>query len=116
MAYIFESLKLNGLLKAGDKVAIGMPVFTPYIEIPELAQYALEEVAINADPNLNWQYPDSELDKLKDPAIKIFFCVNPSNPPSVKMDQRSLDRVRNIVAEHRPDLMIIDRRCLRHLC
>lgn len=107
MAYIFESLKLNGLLKAGDKVAIGMPVFTPYIEIPELAQYALEEVAINADPNLNWQYPDSELDKLKDPAIKIFFCVNPSNPPSVKMDQRSLDRVRNIVAEHRPDLMIL---------
>nr|2ZY5_A Chain A, L-aspartate beta-decarboxylase [Alcaligenes faecalis subsp. faecalis]2ZY5_B Chain B, L-aspartate beta-decarboxylase [Alcaligenes faecalis subsp. faecalis]2ZY5_C Chain C, L-aspartate beta-decarboxylase [Alcaligenes faecalis subsp. faecalis]2ZY5_D Chain D, L-aspartate beta-decarboxylase [Alcaligenes faecalis subsp. faecalis]2ZY5_E Chain E, L-aspartate beta-decarboxylase [Alcaligenes faecalis subsp. faecalis]2ZY5_F Chain F, L-aspartate beta-decarboxylase [Alcaligenes faecalis subsp. f len=107
MAYIFESLKLNGLLKAGDKVAIGMPVFTPYIEIPELAQYALEEVAINADPSLNWQYPDSELDKLKDPAIKIFFCVNPSNPPSVKMDQRSLERVRNIVAEHRPDLMIL---------
>ncbi len=107
MAYIFESMKVNGLLKAGDKVAIGMPVFTPYIEIPELAQYALEEVAINADPALNWQYPDSELDKLKDPAIKIFFCVNPSNPPSVKMDERSLERVRKIVAEHRPDLMIL---------
>lgn len=107
MAYIFESMRINGLLKAGDKVAIGMPVFTPYIEIPELAQYALEEVAINADPAAGWQYPDSELDKLKDPAIKIFFCVNPSNPPSVKMDQRSLDRIRSIVAEHRPDLMIL---------
>jgi aspartate 4-decarboxylase len=107
MAYIFESLRIAGLLKAGDKVAIGMPVFTPYIEIPELAQYALKEVPIQADPDNGWQYSDAELDKLKDPDIKVFFCVNPSNPPSVKMDQRSLERIRSIVAEHRPDLMIL---------
>jgi aspartate 4-decarboxylase len=107
MAYIFETLRVNGVLKAGDKVAIGMPVFTPYIEIPELAQYALKEVAINADPSNGWQYSDAELDKLKDPDVKIFFCVNPSNPPSVKMDQRSLDRIRSIVAEQRPDLLIL---------
>lgn len=80
MAYIFESLRISGLLKAGDKVAIGMPVFTPYIEIPELAQYALQEVPIHADPDNGWQYSDAELDKLRDPAVKIFFCVNPSNP------------------------------------
>ncbi len=107
MAYIFESLRISGLLKAGDKVAIGMPVFTPYIEIPELAQYDLKEVPIHADPDNGWQYSDAELDKLKDPDVKIFFCVNPSNPPSVKMDQRSLDRVRAIVAEQRPDLLIL---------
>jgi aspartate/methionine/tyrosine aminotransferase len=93
-----------------------MPVFTPYIEIPELAQYALEEVAINADPALNWQYPDSELDKLKDPAIKIFFCVNPSNPPSVKMDRAksgacAQDRCRTSSGSDDPD-----RRCLWHVC
>ncbi|AZO78523.1 MULTISPECIES: bifunctional aspartate transaminase/aspartate 4-decarboxylase [unclassified Bosea (in: a-proteobacteria)] len=107
MAYIFNTLKQNGLLKRGDKVAIGLPVFTPYIEIPELDEYGLEEVAINADPAKGWQFPDEELDKLKDPAIKIFFCVNPSNPPSVKMDDRSLDRVAAIVREHRPDLFIL---------
>ncbi|MGO4781662.1 hypothetical protein AB4084_39860, partial [Lysobacter sp. 2RAB21] len=82
----------------------GLPVFTPYIEIPELDEYGLEEVAINADPKQDWQYPDKELEKLKDPAIKVFFCVNPSNPPSVKMDDRSLDTVARIVREHRPDL------------
>lgn len=107
MTYIFDSLKQNGLLKRGDKVAIGMPVFTPYIEIPELDEYGLETVCIDADPKLGWQYPDAELEKLKDPDVKIFFCVNPSNPPSVKMDDRSLEKVAQIVRDHRPDLYIL---------
>lgn len=107
MTYIFNTLKQNGLVKRGDKVAIGMPVFTPYIEIPELDEYGLVEVKIDADPDKGWQYPDSELEKLKDPAIKIFFCINPSNPPSVKMDDRSLEKVAAIVREHRPDLFIL---------
>lgn len=107
MTYIFDSLQKNHLIAKGDKVAIGLPVFTPYIEIPQLENYALEEVQIHADPQQGWQYPDAELDKLKDPAVKVFFCVNPSNPPSVKMDDRSLARVAAIVKEHRPDLMIL---------
>ncbi len=107
MTYIFNTLKQNQLLHKGDKVAIGMPVFTPYIEIPELDEYALEEVAINADPANGWQYSDEELDKLKDPAVKIFFCTNPSNPPSVKLDERSLQRLADIVNNDRPDLIIL---------
>lgn len=107
MTYIFDTLKKNHLVKKGDKVAIGMPVFTPYIEIPELDVYGLEEVAINADPENGWQYPDSELEKLKDPAIKIFFCINPSNPPSVKLDDRSLKKISDIVKNDRPDLMVL---------
>ncbi len=107
MAYIFNSLQSNGLLKAGDKVAIGMPVFTPYIEIPQLEQFSLEVVPLNADPQAGWQFPDSELDKLRDPAVKVFFCVNPSNPPSVCLDQRSLDRIAALVRDERQDLMII---------
>jgi aspartate 4-decarboxylase len=107
MTYIFDSLKQNRLVEKGDKVAIGMPVFTPYIEIPRLEAYDLEEVALYADPEAGWQYPDSELDKLKDPAIKIFFCINPSNPPSVKLDGRSLARIAKIVKDERPDLMIL---------
>lgn len=107
MAYVFHTMKENGLLQRGDKVAIGMPVFTPYIEIPELEEFGLVEVMIDADPAMDWQYPDAELDKLKDPAIKIFFCVNPSNPASVKMDDRSLDKVAAIVRDHRPDLFIL---------
>jgi aspartate 4-decarboxylase len=107
MAYIFNTLKQNGLVKKGDKVAIGLPVFSPYIEIPQLKEYGLEVVSIHADPSMNWQYPASELEKLKDPAVKIFFCVNPSNPPSVKMDDASLELIASIVKNDRPDLMIL---------
>lgn len=107
MTYIFNTLKQNGIVKRGDKVAIGMPVFTPYIEIPELDEYGLVEVAINADPAMGWQYPDAELEKLKDPAIKVFFCINPSNPPSVKLDDRSLAKIADIVAKDRPDLIVL---------
>ena len=107
MTYIFNTLKQNGIVRRGDKVAIGMPVFTPYIEIPELEEYGLVEVAINADPAAGWQYPDSELEKLKDPAIKVFFCINPSNPPSVKLDDRSLQKIADIVAKDRPDLIVL---------
>ncbi|MBP5979131.1 MAG: bifunctional aspartate transaminase/aspartate 4-decarboxylase [Halomonas sp.] len=107
MTYIFDTLKQNGLVKRGDKVAIGMPVFTPYIEIPQLDEYGLVEVAINADPANAWQYPDEELEKLKDPDIKVFFCINPSNPPSVKVDERSLAKISDIVTNDRPDLIIL---------
>lgn len=107
MTYIFNTMKQNGLIQRGDKVAIGLPVFTPYIEIPELDEYGLQEVAINADPAQGWQYPDAELDKLKDPAVKVFFCVNPSNPPSVRMDDRSLERIAGIVKNDRGDLIIL---------
>ncbi|MDQ7913167.1 bifunctional aspartate transaminase/aspartate 4-decarboxylase [Pseudomonas sp. 102515] len=107
MTYIFHSLQQNGVVKRGDKVAIGMPAFTPYIEIPELEEFGLEQVHIHADPHANWQYPDAELDKLRDPAVKIFFCINPSNPASVKMDDRSLATVARLVAESRPDLFIL---------
>ena len=36
MCYIFDTLETNGLLKKGDTIALAVPTFTPYIEIPEL--------------------------------------------------------------------------------
>lgn len=107
ISYIFASLRENGLIRPGDKAAIGMPVFTPYVEIPELRDYQLDEVPIYAAPEAGWQYPDSELDKLLDPAIKVFLVVNPSNPPSVKMNDAGLARIVEIVKTKRPDLIIV---------
>lgn len=107
MTYIFDTLKQNKILAEGDTVAIGMPAFTPYIEIPELNNYRLKEVHINADPKQGWQYPEAELNKLLDKSVKVFFLINPSNPPSVKVDQRGLDQIAKIVKEKRPDLIIL---------
>ena len=106
MAYIFKSLKENKIINTGDRIAIGRPIFTPYLEIPKLNDYQLEEIFIEADPNLGWQYPESELRKLEDPSIKAFFLVNPSNPPSVKISEEGLLILADIVRK-RPDLIIL---------
>ncbi len=106
MSYIFDSLKKNMLLKEGDKIALAVPIFSPYLEIPRLDTYRLVEVEIVADENEGYQIPDEELDKLLDPEIKAFFLVNSGNPTSVKLNDRSLERIKEIV-EKRKDLMII---------
>ncbi|MCO4861445.1 bifunctional aspartate transaminase/aspartate 4-decarboxylase [Cupriavidus sp. WGlv3] len=106
MTYLFNSIRENRLLKPGDTIALGMPIFTPYIEIPELNDYQLEELTIDADPDSRWQYSKKELDKLRDPKVKAFFLVNPSNPPSVRMSDESLEYLASIV-EERPDLIIL---------
>ena len=106
ITYLFTTLKENFLLVPGDAIAIGMPVFTPYIEIPRLKDYDLVEVAVNADMEQGWQYPAKELDKLLDPRVKAFFLVNPSNPPSVRLASKCLDYLAEIVKK-RPDLIIL---------
>ncbi|CAG2129220.1 Bifunctional aspartate aminotransferase and L-aspartate beta-decarboxylase [Cupriavidus yeoncheonensis] len=106
MTYLFNSIRENHLLKAGDTIALGMPIFTPYIEIPELNDYKLVELSVDADPDQRWQYSNKELDKLRDPKVKAFFLVNPSNPPSVRMSDESLEYLASIV-EERPDLIIL---------
>ncbi|MFY9719342.1 MAG: aspartate 4-decarboxylase [Candidatus Cybelea sp.] len=112
MCYIFDSLMVNGLLKRGDKIALAVPTFTPYLEIAHLDKYKFEVVEIDASGTYesgahSWQYPDSEIDKLLDPTIKAFFVVNPSNPPSYAMQRSSLERIAKIVNEKRKDLIII---------
>ena len=106
MTYIFQSLRANGLIKPGDKIAIATPIFSPYLEIPVLDDYQLEIVDIRMDRLDDWQLPQSEIDKLLDPAIKIFCLVNPSNPPSSKLSDAVLDQLAALVAK-RPDLFIV---------
>ena len=107
MTYAFQSLRENGLIKPGDKIGIATPIFSPYLEIPVLDDYQMEIVDIRMDRLDDWQLPQSEIDKLLDPAIKIFCIVNPSNPPSSKMSDAALDRLTTLVTKQRPDLFIV---------
>lgn len=112
MCYLFYSLKCNFLVNPGDKMALMTPIFTPYLEIPHLNDYGLEVVNINASTTdaeglHSWQYPDSELEKLADPSIKLLCLVNPSNPPSYAMDAQSHQKLVQIVKEKNPNLLII---------
>jgi len=112
MCYIFDSLIENCLLKKGDRIALGVPVFTPYLEIPELARYDFKVTYVHGlakdkDGNSNFQYPDEELDKLGDKSIKAFFIVNPSNPTSVEISDHSRKYLVKVVKNLNPNLMIL---------
>ena len=107
MAYLFESLKANHILNPGDKVALAVPIFSPYLEIPKLDTYRLEIVEVRADPDLGYQIPEKELEKLRDPEVRAFFLVNPGNPTSVKLDEGTLGAIGEIVESDREDLIIV---------
>ena len=112
MCYVFESLTLNHLLRRGDRVALIVPAFTPYLEIPRLDHYGFDVVEIHASAvdstgAPTWQCPDEEIDKLADPNVKALFVVNPSNPPSVMLSRATVARIAAIVAGPNPDLIVV---------
>ncbi len=112
MCYVFDSLQANHLLKQGDKIALMAPLFTPYLEIPQLDRFGFEVVKVSAnkveaDGYHYWQYPDSELDKLRDPEVKLVCLINPSNPPSYRLSDHDLDRFVDIVKKDNPNLLVV---------
>src|SRR3954462_12270214 len=48
MCYLFKSLKAARLLNAGDTVALCVPIFTPYLEMPHFEDYGLKVINIHA--------------------------------------------------------------------
>jgi len=107
MCYIFKSLKANRLLKPGDTIALGTPIFTPYIEMTHLEDYALNVVNIHAPQENRFQFTDTEIKKLEDPKIKAFFVVNPGNPTGVALSKETINKIANLVKSKRHDLMLL---------
>lgn len=111
MCYCFDVLKQNFLLNKGDSIAIMVPVFTPYIEIPQLSEFEYTVLNIAADETTpdgihTWQYSDEDIAKLKDPKYKMLFVVNPSNPPSYAMSPHTVNAIKEVVKAN-PNLMIL---------
>lgn len=107
MCYIFKSLKANRLLNPGDTIALGTPIFTPYIEMTHLEDYNLKVVNIESPQQNRFQPTDEEIKKLEDPKIKAFFVVNPGNPTGMALSPESITKIANLVRNKRPDLMLL---------
>jgi aspartate 4-decarboxylase len=107
MCYLFKSLKANRLLLPGDTIALGTPIFTPYIEMTHLEDYDLKVVQIRAPQENRFQFTDEEIKKLEDPKIKAFFVVNPANPSGMGVSKETIAKLANLVKTKRPDLMIL---------
>jgi aspartate 4-decarboxylase len=107
MCYIFKSMKANRLLHPGDTIALGTPIFTPYLELPHLEDYGLHFITIQAPQENRFQFTDAELKKLEDPKVKALFLVNPGNPTGVAISREVIGKIANLVKTKRPDLMIL---------
>jgi len=106
MCYIFKSLKSNRILNQGDTIALGVPIFTPYLEMAHLEDYDLHFVEVHAKQESRFQYSDEELEKLLDPKVKAFFIVNPGNPYAVALSDETIKRIGKVL-EKRPDLILL---------
>src|SRR5205809_4283698 len=106
MCYIFKSMKANRLLNPGDTIALGVPIFTPYLEMPHLEDYDLKIVEICAPQENRFQFTDAELEKLLDPTIKAFFVVNPGNPSAMALNDETIQKIGGILKK-RPNLILL---------
>ncbi len=112
MCYVFDSLARNFVINQNDSVAILVPVFSPYIEIPKLECYNYDVTYIYADTKdedglHTWQYEPSDIEKLRDPKYKAVYVINPSNPPSYEMNRDCVNALVDVVKNYNKNLIII---------
>lgn len=97
MCYVFRSLKANRLLRAGDTIALGAPIVTPYLEIPLLEDYGLKTLCIASRQENRFQFEDSELEdsassspRIRSTIITTASSTSNSGPASIST-RRSCD-------------------------
>ena len=90
----------------GDTIALGTPIFTPYLEMTHLEDYDLKMVTIRSPQENRFQPTDDEIKKLEDPKVKAFFVVNPGNPTGMALSAESIakDRQPGQDQASRPDV------------
>ncbi|OCP23134.1 MULTISPECIES: bifunctional aspartate transaminase/aspartate 4-decarboxylase [unclassified Ensifer] len=107
MCYIFKALKNARILNAGDTIALGTPIFTPYLEMPQLEDYTLKTINVSAEQEDRFQLTDEDVKALENPEVKALFLVNPGNPSAVALDPDSIKRLVDLVNTKRPDLIVL---------
>lgn len=107
MVYLFNSLKINKLIKPKDSIAFITPIFSPYLEMPHLKEYDLTEVFLESKEDQKWQVSDEELKKLEDLKVKVLCIVNPANPSSYALDEQVIKKIAKFINTKRPDLIVI---------
>lgn len=106
MVYIFQELHYAHVLYPGDTVVVNSSIFTPYLQIPELSEYNLRIKTVTTKRENNWQMTDEQFEHLKDPRVKAFFAVNPTNPTARAFTPERLAKFKEVIKAN-PDLVII---------
>ena len=106
--YVFNSLKYNGLVIAGDTVGIMTPIFSPYLEIPSLNNYNLDQICLQADSDNNWEVPQDQVEKLGNPKMRALFLVNPTNPTALSLSASSVRKMASVIRKKNPNIIILE--------
>ena len=106
--YVFNSLKYNGLVIPGDTIGVMTPIFSPYLELPALGNYDLKQICVKADPDNNWEVPQSEVEKIGDPKMRALFLVNPTNPTALSLSAATVRKIAAVVRKKNPNLIILE--------
>jgi len=111
IAYVFQSLVSSRLLARGDRIAVGVPIFTPYLDVPRLPEYGFEIVKIVQDEGALWRYPRAEIDKLRDPRIPRRQSVEShgrgARRSGARTDRRDRTRTARLDRDHRRRLCAV---------
>jgi len=108
--YVFNTLKENYMLNKGDHIALVTPIFSPYLEMPVMADpggYGLKIIELRGDPDNNYALSDASINKLRDKRIKALFMVNPGNPGAYSLPKENIVAIGNIVNTVRKDLLVL---------
>lgn len=106
MVYIFQELHSAHILYPGDTVVVNSSIFTPYLQIPVLSEYDFHVKTVTTRRSNNWQMTDEQFEELKDPKVKAFFAVNPTNPTARAITPENLQKFKEVLKAN-PNLIII---------
>ena len=88
MCYIFKSLKANRLLHPGDTIALGTPIFTPYLEMTHLEDYDLKVVHVKAPRRTASSTPMTKSRSWRIRRSRHFSSSIPAIPPAWRWTRR----------------------------
>jgi aspartate 4-decarboxylase len=107
IVHLFDTLGANGLLEAGDTVAVVTPIFTPYLEIIGAPARGLRLLPLPLEIVATPQLAPATVARLRDPAVRVLVVVNPGNPVARALDVASVEAIAAIVEGGRADLLVI---------
>jgi aspartate 4-decarboxylase len=107
IVHLFDALGANGLLGAGDTVAVVTPIFTPYLEIVGAPTRRLRLLPLPVEIAATPQLAPATVARLRDPAVRALVVVNPGNPVARALDAASIEGIAAIVEGGRDDLLVI---------
>jgi aspartate 4-decarboxylase len=105
LSYILSSLFFNKILQYGDVVGIITPCSSSVLEIPMAETFSLAINCISMEKN--GLISESELDKIRDPNMKVLITVNPSDIYGISISSIMIDKIQKIILEQNKNLLII---------